>query len=344
MYSEARVNYGRLLLNCSSRDIIMYRISSLISLLSILLVLISFNLKAEEQVKPFVLTTSNGSNFDQILENTRSKLASAGFEILGEYSPYAKAGIIVFTNQELRNAATKSERGGYGGALRIAVTELEGEIQVAYTNPLYWSNAYRMSNNLESVSDTLASVFKVKNQFGTGEKLLSESDMRKYHYTFMMEYFDDPSLLARQDSHKAAVEQIEDYLGKGTNGTSKVYRLDLGKDTEGNQMTLFGVGLGGKDADDCSSDQYIMGRIDKSSPRHTAHLPYELLVYGSNVEALYGRFRIAISWPHLPMMTSDTGATFLSIMCAPRAIKDALSLVAGATPKKRSTENLQDRK
>ena len=101
-------------------------------------------------------------------------------------------------------------------------------------------------------------------------------------------------------------------------------------------MTLFGIALQGKNDDDCSSDKYIMSHIDKSIPRHSAHLPYELLVYGSEAEALYARFRIAISWPHLPMMASETGATFMSIMCAPGAIEDALKAVAGY--KKAATE------
>ena len=96
-------------------------------------------------------------------------------------------------------------------------------------------------------------------------------------------------------------------------------------------MTLFGVGLVGADQDDCSSDRYIMGKIDRESPRHSAHLPYEILVYGNQAEALYGRFRIAISWPHLPMVASDTGATFFSIMCAPGAIEDALTKIAGGS-------------
>ena len=316
----------------------MSRYFALTPYLIIFLVLISFKLQAEVQVKPFVLAASTGDTFDQTLKKTRSKLTATGFEILGEYSPYAKASIIVFTNNELRNTATKSERGGYGGALRVAVTELDGEIQVAYTNPLYWSSTYRMNSNLQSVSDALAAVFKAKKEFGTGELVLSESDMRDYHYTFMMEYFDDPSQLAYYESHQQAVDQVENYLAKGAGNSRRVYRLDLGKDTEGKQMTLFGVALDGKDTDDCSSDRYVMGRIDRSSPRHTAHLPYELLVYGANVEALYARFRIAISWPHLPMLSSDTGATFLSIMCAPEAIKNALSEVAGAEKSSRQDE------
>jgi hypothetical protein len=162
--------------------------------------------------------------------------------------------------------------------------------------------------------------------------------MREYHYTFMMEYFDDPSILAYFDSHEEAVQVVNKNLANQVSASTKVYQLDLGKDSSGKAMTLIGVGLSGEDEDDCSSDAYIMGKIDKSSPRHTAHLPYEILVYGDQVEALYGRFRIAISWPHLPMMASDTGATFLSIMCAPGAIETALTGVAGGSTDRQNTD------
>lgn len=307
---------------------------SLVTFFSIFITLSSFNLQADTQVKPFILATNSGDNFEQVVKSTRSKLTSAGFEILGRYSPYPQANIAVFTSPYLKKIATQSERGGYGGAFRVAVTELDGVIQVSYTNPRYWSNAYRLSDNLQSVTDTLASTLGAQQEYGSGNEVLTESDMREYHYTVMMEYFDDPSLLAYHDDHASAVKTVETHLASAIAGTRKIFRLNLGKDTEGREMTLFGVGLAGKDADDCSSDSYIMSRIDKSSPRHTAHLPYELLVYGSNVEALYARFRIAISWPHLPMLSSDTGATFLSIMCAPGAIEDALIQAAGGELKK----------
>lgn len=75
---------------------------------------------------------------------------------------------------------------------------------------------------------------------------------------------------------------------------------------------------------DCSGDEYIMSRVDRDQIRSTCHLPYEILVTGGDVEALFARFRIAASWPHLPMIASETGATFFSIMCAPKAIENAL--------------------
>ena len=294
-------------------------------------------LQAAESIKPFVLASKTaGGNFSSIVSDTRKKLQSAGFEIIGQYSPYQDAEIIVITNDFLRKTATQSERGGYGAALRVSITSNQDMIELVYTNPVYWANAYRMNNNLDAASAALKSALGFEQQFGTGDKNYTAGDMRKYHYTFMMEYFDDPSLLARYDSHQKAVDAVSANLSKQVSASTEVYRLKLGSDSEGKEMTLFGVGLAGQNEKDCSSDQYIMGRIDKSTPRHTAHLPYELLVYGNRVQALYARFRIAISWPNLPMMASDTGATFFSIMCAPGSIKNALTLVSGGSLRKKA--------
>jgi len=297
---------------------------------------------ADDTIKPFVLAFSGAGELSVKLSETKEKLSTAGFEIVGEYSPYAGVNIVVFTNDALKTAATKSERGGYIAAMRASITkvdsEIENNIEVAYTNPVYWANSYRLASDLDDVSATLKTALGGDTAFGTGDKKLSKKDMRKFHYTFMMEYFDDPSELAEFANHNEAVKTVEAKLAAGAGGSKKVYRIDLGKDTEGKQMTLFGIALQGSSEDDCSSDKYIMSRIDKSQPRHSAHLPYELLVYGSEVEALYARFRIALSWPHLPMMTSKTGATFMSIMCSPGAIEDALKLVAGYTEKNTAEE------
>ena len=189
--------------------------------------------------------------------------------------------------------------------------------------------AYRMAGDLADVRAQLEGALGAESDFGS-EKNLTAEDLRKYHYTVMMEYFDDPSELAEYDNHAEAVKAVEAGLAAGAGGTAKVYRIDVpGKSPEGKEMSVFGVAMKGVNADDCSGEEFIMSRIDKDTPRSTAHLPYEMLVYGSDVEALYGRFRIAISLPHLPMMASETCATFMSIMCAPEGIKEALTKAAG---------------
>ena len=140
---------------------------------------------ADEIIKPFILASSGPGEFSAQVNATKEKLTTAGFEIAGEYSPYADTSIIIFTSDELKNAATKSERGGYGAAMRASITKVDNNIEVAYTNPVYWANSYRMENDLEAVSAKLSTALGSGTAFGTGEKQLSKKDIRDYHYTFI---------------------------------------------------------------------------------------------------------------------------------------------------------------
>ena len=71
-----------------------------------------------------------------------------------------------------------------------------------------------------------------------------------------------------------------------------------------------------------AADKTIMEKIDVHGTRHTAHLPYEILVSGEKAYTLSGKFRIALSFPDLSMMGAGS---FMEIMDAPPAIKDSLS-------------------
>jgi hypothetical protein len=57
--------------------------------------------------------------------------------------------------------------------------------------------------------------------------------------------------------------------------------------------------------------------------KHTAHLPYELIVSEGNVQMLHGKFRIAVDFPDLTM------GTFMKISGAPAGIEEKLKLIAG---------------
>lgn len=278
---------------------------------------------ADEPLKPFTLAYTTSGDMAQVAEDVKQKITGAGFEIVGSYSPYEGATIIAITNDALKKAAASAEFGGYAAGQRVTLTKVGEEIQVSYTNPTYYGNAYRLSDeaDLQAAQAALKSALGDKQTFGTGDKQLSEADLRKYHYMFGMEYFDDPSDLAEYDSHEEAIAAVEAGLSANKGGASKVYRIDI----PGKNETVFGVAL----TDGCSGDQYIMSRVDKDEVRSTGHLPYEILVSDGNVYALYARFRIAISWPHLPMVASETGATFFNIMCAPNAIEEALIQAAG---------------
>jgi hypothetical protein len=282
---------------------------------------------ADDILMPFVFAGNQSGDVASVATDVKSKLKGAGFEIVGEYSPYDGADIIIVTSEAQKGHAAKSEFGAYGAINRIAITKNGDNVEVSYTNPVYMAAAYRMATDMADIRAQLEGALGAEMDYGS-EKNLTAEDLREYHYTVMMEYFDDPSVLAEYDSQEEAVKAVEESLAAGLGATEKVYRVDI----PGKDETVFGVALRGTDADDCSGDEFIMSRIDKATPRSTAHLPYEIVVSDGTAYALFARFRIAINWPHLPMMASETGATFMNIMCSPGAIEEALIKASGETP------------
>jgi len=271
-------------------------------------------------LKPFVLASKGPGNPAQALDATKAALAKAGFTIAGSYSPYAGATIIGITNDELRSTAAKSEHGGFGAAVRVAVTQVKDQVQVSYTNPLYMANAYRMAGDLKDTSAKLQAALGRIEEFGaTG---LTAAKLRKYHYTFGMEYFDEPNTLASYPSYEDALKAVEAGLAAGKQGVTKVYRVDVA----GKKETLFGVAMKGEGDNKYMDDKYIMSEIDFKDIKSTAHLPYDILVSDNKVYALYARFRIAIFFPDLSMMGANS---FMNIMKAPEAMRAALALTAG---------------
>ena len=274
----------------------------------------------EALLKPFVLGSRGPGTVAEKTTVVKSALIAQGFTIAGEYPPYPEAMVIVATNDELKSNAAKSEHGGFGAAVRVSVTKVKDEVQVAYVNPVYMANAYRMQGDLADVAAKLAAALGKQEEFGA--KGLKAKKLRSYHYMVGMEYFDDPSVLAEYGSFEEAAAAVESGLAAGRGGVTKVYRIDVPEKKE----AVFGVALkAATDADKIMDDQYIMHEIDFKELRSTAHLPYEILVSGNKVYALYARFRIAISFPDLSMMGSNS---FMNIMKSPKAIQKALTQAA----------------
>ena len=290
----------------------------------------------EALYKPFVLASRGAGVMAAKVDAAKAALTANGFTIVGTYSPYPSAMILIVTNDELKKNAAESEHGGFGAAQRVAITKVKNEIQVSYTNPVYMANAYRMKGDLKDVYASLEKALgKVEEYGGKGA---TESKMRKYHYMFGMEYFNEPSLLASYKSYDDAIAAVESRLAAKSEGVAKVYRIDI----PGKQEAVFGVSMTGKPGSTKVSkestpgldeqygtlmtgapeaDQYIMSVIDFGDIKSTAHLPYEILVSGKDVIALYARFRIAMNFPTLRMMGSNS---FMNIMECPEAIRTTL--------------------
>ena len=270
--------------------------------------------------KPFVLASTGPGDLAQKLEATKAALTKAGFTVAGSYSPYPGATVIGATNDELRSTAAKSEHGGFGAAVRVSVTKVKEQIQVSYTNPAYMANAYRMAGDLKDTTAKLQAALGRIEEFGA--KGLGAAQLRKYHYTFGMEYFDEPNTLASYGSYEEALKAVEAGLAAGKQGVTKVYRVDVA----GKKETLFGVAMKGAGDNKYMDDKYLMSEIDFKDVKSTAHLPYDILVSDNKVYALYARFRIAISFPDLSMMGANS---FMNIMKAPEAMRAALALTVG---------------
>jgi hypothetical protein len=286
-------------------------------LLALLLLGISNAMADDVKLKPFVLASKGAGTIAEKTDQAKAALVAGGFTVVGDYSPYADAEILIVTNDELKKNAAESEYGGFGAIQRVAITKVKDEIQVSYTNPVYMANAYRMKGNLSDVSAKLATALGKVEEFGSAQGMTARQ-ARKYHYMFGMEYFNEPSVLAEYPSYEEAVRSVDAKLGSNKNGVTKVYRVDI----PGKQEAVFGVAMkGATDDDKYMDDRFIMNEIDFHDIRSTAHLPYEVLVSGNKVYALYARFRIAINFPDLSMMGKHS---FMNIMKTPNAIRDVL--------------------
>ncbi|HBE91019.1 MAG TPA: hypothetical protein DDW55_00305 [Gammaproteobacteria bacterium] len=269
------------------------------------------NAWAAENLMPFVMVSNTAGDAAAVAADTKGKLEAGGFKVLGEYSPYAGANVIVATSDALLAQAAKSDFGGYGAVVRVAVTKAGDKVQVAYANPIYWAAAYQMQD-LGEVAGSLKQALG-GTPYGS-ESGLSDKKLRKYHYMAFMPYFKDHDELGSFGSHSEAVAKVNEHLASGANGLTKIFEVSL----PGKDETLIGVGISQGDG----SDAFVMERVDKADMKHTAHLPYAVLVSGNDVYSLAGKFRIALSFPDLTM------GTFGSIMSSPGAIKDSLGTLA----------------
>lgn len=280
------------------------------------------SIAADAKLKTFILAEQKAGDVAAITAETKAKLSKAGFDVVGEYSPYDTATILIVTNDTLKANAANSDFGAFGAAQRVTITKADNEVQVAFTNPTYMSHIYRMKSDLAGVTAKLKKILGDKGEFGPDAGLTAE-DLRDYQYKWLMPYFDDHLELMDYGNQKIAIEKVESLLAtENKGGAKKVYRIDIA----GKEETVIGVSMAGPGKLDCSGDKYIMKEIDFKKLKSTGHLPYEIVISKGKVYTLPAEFRIALSFPDLSMMGSNS---FMSIMCAPLAIQEALTVAVG---------------
>ena len=264
-------------------------------------------------LQPYVLASDSAGSVAAKAGDVKKALSGAGFEVVGDYSPYKGAQVVIATNDAIKANAAKSKHGGFGAVVRVGITDADGKVQVSYTDPVYWANAFRLKGDNAAAGAALAKALGKKSSFGYA-KGISADDLQGYHYMMMMPYFDDEEELGSFGSQAAAVKAVAANLKAGKGGNKLVYRVDL----PGGKATVFGVSI----TQGAGADASIMKIVDTGKLRQTASLPYEVLVDGGKVITLHGKFRIAIGFPELGM------GTFMKISDAPDAIVKSLEAIA----------------
>jgi uncharacterized protein (DUF302 family) len=288
----------------------------------ILLLLLPFYFVSAQNLSPYILGFETTETISIVNKKVQNNLEQNGIKIVGDYQPANDKNryVIIFSSPELESAVKKiGGLTGFAATLRIGITSENGKTIVSYTNPNYWGNAYfrkdfvKVSSYYTTLTKHLESAMKasgtfVGKQFGS-KKGLSTQELQKYHYMMGMPYFDDTVKLEEFSTHIAAVAKIDASIKKGIPNVKMVYKVSI----PGQEITLYGFALSG-----ANGEGKFLPIIDVNTPKHTAFLPYEVLVIGNKVQILHGRYRIALAFPDLTM------GTFSKIMSTPGNIESLL--------------------
>ena len=277
-----------------------------------------------QELKPYTMGAQSSEALDVVREKTSQALVAAGFTILGEYQPAMDETrwVYVVNSTEMTEAVQENgELTGFAAALRVGLTVENDTVNISYTNPIYLGNAYfqkrfsdvedkflTVQDNLKKAMSDLGTV--MDGAFGAKEGMTPKA-IGKYHYMFGMEYFEDVVELTEFSSYSVGKSIIESKIAKGGD-TQLVYAYEI----PDHDLKLYGIALSGE-----SGEEHFLPIIDISTPKHTAFLPYEILLMGNTAVMMHGRYRIALAFPDLTM------TTFSKIISTPGAIEDLMRSV-----------------
>ena len=293
-------------------------------LLLVIVVGIFSSLAMGQILKPYIMGAQSSESLELVKEKTRAALATAGFSILGEYQPAVDETrwVIIINSPEMIAAIQEiGELTGFAAALRVGLTHEAGMVNISYTDPIYLGNAYFQKKYsdvdqhfitvAEKLSGAMSEIGTVKNEaFGTQDGM-SAKDVGRYHYMFGMEYFEDVVELTEFSSYSVGKSIIESKVSKGGD-TNLIYSYEV----PGQDLKLYGIALMGE-----TGEEHFLPIIDIGAPKHTAFLPYEILLMGNTAVMMHGRYRIALAFPDLTM------TTFSKIMSTPGDIEDLMRSV-----------------
>jgi len=227
---------------------------------------------------------------------TKSKLESAGFEVIASYPSVKKGTTLVFTNDALKAEASKENR-GFAGVEKVLISENDN--QLIFTNPELSYFKEILESRQEQIAKNITT--DLESEFGKMEAssdVLEDDDIAGYHFMMGMPYYEDMIEIAQGDNLSNNLE-----LNAGNN---IVFKLKL------QNSTLFGIAMPTEDGE-ASYIPEIKGQ------KHSVFLPYMVLIEDSKAKILHAKYYLAISYPNLSM------GDFMGISSTPGAIEDYMT-------------------
>jgi len=226
--------------------------------------------------------------------DAKAKLATAGFEVVAEYTPVKKGTTIVFTDTALKTEAAKPGR-AYAAVLRLFVDDKEKMISI--TNPIYFGKSFMQTDyNYEVYATELEKINKAFPALKDSADKYAYDELAGYHFMVGMPYYEDPDMLGDPSATTAdAVAKAKGYK----KGKAVIFELKL-SDTS----TLLGYDLGKR----------TKKFVKKIGRQNAAILPWCVSIENGQAKALNAKYYIAISYPLLDM------GGFMGIATVPGAI------------------------
>lgn len=241
-------------------------------------------------LQPYVLSSDTPASFEQRLIEVRQALEQGGFLLLGEYELDDDSRVLVVIPSE-QNGNISQPGDAMAAITRVAVVRLGKRVQVSYTNPEYYSAAFRSQDNGVARRRQLHQLLGSQREFGGGR--LGAMELRRYHYSFGMEYFDDMLELRRFRSQTRALRAVSSALERESSLKS-LFQYDAKQGA----IAVIGVAI----MEGEGSDDRRRRDLDAGALSQVAHLPHELILWKGRVLLPHPRYRIPLDFPSARMV------------------------------------------
>ncbi len=229
------------------------------------------------------------------VEDTKAKLAGAGFEVVGTYKGDAGT-TVLFTSAQMKADANKAAR-GLAAVGRILVDDERKQISIA--NPVYFGKAFMQDQYTHAAAAAnLAALEKAFGPLKDSADKWAFDGLADYHFMVGMPYYQDMTLVGEGST--------ADLVAKAQNAKGTTAVVKLSDDRYVAFVTL---------------DRRTNGFVKKIGTQNGQLLPWAVLIEDGKAKALSAKYFIAISYPLLTM------TEFMTIATVPGAIENDLKKI-----------------